>query len=428
METVRNSPVTPDTDVVRAAIDTSPRRRWLRPLIWTLVVLLGLTGVGAGYALLARPGDTTAYRTEPVQRGALTVNVTATGQVQPLNQVDVGSELSGRLASVDVDYNDTVTAGQVLARLDTDELEATVREQRAALDAARASVSEAQATQVEARLKYARNRDLAKRELASREDVDTAEAAFKRAEAGVVSARADVSRAEATLRTAETRLDKAVIRAPISGIVLARNVEPGQTVVASLQTPVLFTLAENLEHMELHVDVDEADVGRLKAGETATFTVDAYPDRTFPAHVTQVRYAPRTVEGVVTYETLLEVDNAELLLRPGMTATAEITVATVDDALLVPNTALRYQPVQAPEESARGGGVLGMLFPHRPSRERRPATDKAAPGTGRVWVLGKDGPQAVEVETGLTDGRLTALHGDSLTAGTRVIVGQETPS
>jgi len=425
MEPSRNAP---DSDAVRAVVGTSGRQRWrLRPIAWVVLALGGLLGVVTAYALLSERGDGIVYHTEPATRGALTVTVTATGQVQPLNQVDVGSELSGRVASVEVDYNDRVEAGQVLARLDTDELEATVREQRAALAAARASVAQAQATRVESRLKYERNRDLAQRQLASREDVDVAQAALKRAEAAVTSAEADVTRAQASLQTAETRLGKAVIRAPIGGIVLARNVEPGQTVVSALQAQVLFTVAESLEHMELHVDVDEADVGRLQSGEAATFTVDAYPDRDFPARVTQVRFAPRTVEGVVTYETLLEVNNADLLLRPGMTATAEITVANVDDALLVPNTALRYQPVQAPAES-RGGGILGALFPHRPARERRPVTEAGTPGSGRVWVLDADGPRAVNVQTGLTNGRLTALRGSDLAPGTPLVVGQEASS
>jgi len=417
-----------DADLVRATLgaDTGARRH--RLLRWGAVAAVMLVIGTLATLWLTGDGDAVVYRTEPARRGDLTVHVTATGQVQPLNQVDIGSELSGRIATVEVDYNDHVERGQVLARLDPDELQASVAEQRAALAAARAAVLQAQATRVEARLKYERTRDLAQRELASREEVDVADAALKRAEAAHASAQADVTRASAALETADTRLAKAVIRAPIGGLVLARNVEPGQTVVAALQAPVLFTIAESLERMELHVDVDEADVGRLAEGQSATFSVDAYPDRMFPARVTQVRFAPRTVEGVVTYETLLAVDNSELLLRPGMTATAGITVAAVDDALLVPNAALRYQPPAPATGGTSRGGLLGALMPHRPARERPgDATGPAKPGAGRVWIRGADGPEPVNVEPGLSDGRVTALRSGELAPGTELIVGQEAP-
>jgi HlyD family secretion protein len=232
-----------------------------------------------------------------------------------------------------------------------------------------------------------------------------------------------VAQAQAQLDSDRRTLEKAVIRAPIDGIVLERKVEPGQTVAASLQTPVLFTLAENLAQMELHVDVDEADVGRVVAGQEAEFTVDAYPERTFPATIEQVRFAPQTAEGVVTYETLLSVDNSELLLRPGMTATAEVLVEHLSDVLLVPNAALRFTPPKAVGVSrSGGGGLVGMLLPRRPREEKR-AVDTGKAGLGaRVWVLRDGEPQAIQVKTGVTNGLVTQIVEGPLEPGTEVLI------
>ncbi len=243
------------------------------------------------------------YKTQDARRGNLIITVSATGNLEPTNQVDVGSELSGIIDSVRVDYNDRVKAGQILAELDTDKLRAQVLQSEAALAAAEAKVRESQATVLETKLKFQRCQRLAEKQLCAQEEVDTDSAAYKRAQAGEGSARAQVSEARAKLDADRTNLAKTAIHSPIDGIVLVRNVEPGQTVAATLQAPVLFTLAEDLAKMELHVDVDEADVGLVKAGQTATFAVDAYPDRSFPAHITQVRYGSQTVDGVVTYET-----------------------------------------------------------------------------------------------------------------------------
>jgi HlyD family secretion protein len=349
--------------------------------------------------------------------------------LKPVNQVDVGTEVSGTIESVAVDYNDRVSAGQVLARLDTAKLEAQVLQSKAALASARAKVKEMQATVVETRLKSECCKRLSEKSLCSREDLDAAQAASLRAQAEEADARAKVAEAEATLSLDETDLGKAVIRAPIDAIVLERRVEPGQTVAASLQTPVLFTLAEDLRQMELHVDVDEADVGQVREGQPAIFTVDAYPARSFPARITQVRYAPRTVEGVVTYETLLSVDNADLSLRPGMTATAEITVRTVEGALLVPNAALRFTP---PATAARppqdGGGLFSRLLIRRPDEKAETQAGKPAAGSRQqVWVLRDGRPVAVPVTVGVSDSRQTEILEAELVAGTPVIVDMTGP-
>jgi len=287
--------------------------------VWVVIVLITVFIAGILMVFYSNGDSSLQYKTAQVQRGNLIVTVTATGELEPVNQVDVGTEVSGTIETVPVDYNDHVKAGQVLARLDTDKLEAQVLKSQAALESAQAKLLEAQANVFETqnelkRLKHAR--ELSGGKVPSQHDMDAAQAALKRARAGEAGARAQIAEAKATLRENRTDLAKGVIRSPIDGIVLERMVEPGQTVAASLQTPVMFILAEDLAQMELHVDIDEADVGQVREGQYATFTVDAYPDRSFPAQITEVRYAPQTVEGVVTYETLLSADNSDLSLRP----------------------------------------------------------------------------------------------------------------
>ena len=377
----------------------SPWRQRLRWLITTIPALL----LAGGALLWLLPGEEAAvrYETAEVQQGDLTVTVTATGTLEPVNQVDVGSELSGIIETVEVDFNDKVQRGQVLARLDTDRLQAQVLESRAALQSNEAKVTEAQATVLETRLAFERCEKLAERQLCTTGDLDAARAAHARAKAAEASARAQVAEARATLDGKETELAKTEIRSPIDGLVLLRQIEPGQTVAASLQAPILFTLAEDLAQMELHVAVDEADVGRIAVGQSAAFTVDAWPERSFPARITQVRFAPRTVEGVVTYETVLSVDNTDLALRPGMTATAVITVQELQDVLLVPNAALRFTPPATESAQPRRRGAFGMIFRRPPMGQRRSNADKN--GGQKVWVLrdgragggpGEDGLQA----------------------------------
>jgi HlyD family secretion protein len=280
-------------------------------------------------------------------------------------------------------------------------------------------VTEAQATVVETRLAVERCQKLAARQLCPAGDLDTAQAAFARAKATEASMRAQVVQARATLGGKETELAKAEIRSPIDGLVLVRQVEPGQTVAASLQAPVLFTLAEDLARMELHIAVDEADVGRVAVGQSAEFTVDAWPERTFPAAITQVRFAPRTVDGVVTYETVLAVDNSDLALRPGMTATAVITVRELHDFVLVPNWALRFAPPMAAAQP-RQRGAFGILFPRPPMDGRRSNTVKN--GGQKAWVLRDGRPEALPVKTGATDGSRSELLSGDLQPGQAVVV------
>lgn len=390
-----------------------------RRLYWLFaLVIAGIIGFGI-YALLRSGAEQAiSYLTAEIRRGDLTVTVTATGTVQPVNQVDVGSELSGTVESVLVGFNDLVTRGQILARLDTTRLQAAVVEGRAALKSAEAKLEEAKATVVETRLRLQRCETLAAQQMCSAEELATQQAARSRAVAAETSARAQVAVARASLEIEETNLSKAEIRSPIDGLVLRRQVEPGQTVAASLQAPVLFTLAENLAQMELHVAVDEADIGKISEKQQAVFTVDAYPDREFAAQITQVRFAPQTIEGVVTYETLLAVDNNDLALRPGMTVTAVITVQQLQDVVLVPNAALRFAPpIESKTET--GGGLFGSMF--RPPRSTRRQAGTEAGGRN-VWVLREGQPFAVSVEAGPSDGQFTQLRAGEIEPGETVIV------
>jgi len=398
-------------------------KRWLSILLAVAVLI-------AGYLLLHRQEpDTPKYVTQPVKRGDLTVEVTATGTLAPTNEVDVGIEVSGTIKEVLVNYNDQVKIGQPLALLDPTKLEAQLRQSTAALDAARAKVQQAQATVQESgnqRSRLENVRKMSGGKVPSKLELDSAQATYNRAKADLASARASVVQSEAIQNATRTDLSKTVVRSPINGIVLDRNVEPGQTIAASFQAPVLFTLAEDLTQMELQVDVDEADVGQVHAGQSARFTVDAYPDRNFEAKVTQVRYGSQTVSGVVTYKTILKVDNRDLLLRPGMTATAHIMVNEDKNALLVPNAALRFSP-PVTTATKNEGGLLSNLMP-RPPQPTKTTIPSALGKEQRVWVL-KDGqPDPVDVKTGQTNGIVTAITAGALQPGMSLITDTAEPS
>lgn len=388
---------------------------------WVLAGL-ALLAAAATYWVSSNSASSVRYVTAEVQRGNLTVLVTATGSVQPIKKVDVSSELSGTVRKVLVDYNSPVKAGQALAELDTDKLKATLDSSRARLDTAKAKVAEGEATMIEKQRDLMRKRTLATKQITSTHDLDLAQAAYDRAIAALSSARADVAVAEADLKLNETNLAKACICSPIDGVILKRNVDPGQTVASSLQAPVLFSIAQDLRLMELQIDVDEADVGKVRVGQRATFTVDAFPDRRFPATIRDVRYASEIIQGVVTYKAVLDIDNSELLLRPGMTATAEIRVSEIVDALLVPNAALRYQP---PSDTAatRQPSLLRRFTPGPP--QFRPAAPREETGADRtVWVLQNGTPSPVRVTVGATDGKRTEIAGGGSQAGQLMVIDQ----
>jgi HlyD family secretion protein len=370
-----------------------------------LIAVTVLLVVAAGFLLGNRQPvamKSRRYITSETTRGDLALKVTTTGNLAPIRKVDVGSELSGIITEVTVDFNDQVKKDQPLAYLDNTNFEAALLASKAALTSAKARLERAEATlllkkQNLKRLKQASS--LSKGQALSQNDLDLAEAEYKIAKAEASDARAAIQQAEANLKVDEYNLSKTIIVSPINGVVLMRNVAPGQTVAASLQAPVLFTLAEDLAQMELHVDVDEADVGKVAEGQWATFIVDAYPDRKFNAVITQVRFGSQSTNGVVTYKTLLRVNNMDLVLRPGMTATADIIIKKISNAVLVPSAALCFTP----QDEAAG------------SQEQA--------GNGRVWTLKNGRPVPVDVTTGASSGTMTIIEDNNeLTPGTPLIL------
>jgi len=399
---------------------TARSRRRRHVWRWFTVLLVGIAVVVGVMRLRAsRPEPGAQYQMDTVERGTLTVTITATGELKSLTQVNIGTEISGIVESVNVDFNSPVRVGQILAQVNTEKIEAQAAQARAALLSAEAKRLQSQATFKEAQAELAKLehvRELSGGRVPSRQEIDSQEATVKRAEAEEAVSAAQVTQSRASLAAIETDIRKAVIRSPIDGIVLDRQIDPGQTVAASFQTPTLFTLAEDLTRMKLIIDVDEADIGTVRVGQRAIFRVDAYPDRMFESKVKEVRSTPKTSNGVVTYQTVLSVDNSERLLQPGMTATAEITVTQVRDATLVPNAALRFTPPAAMQTS--GGGF--RFLPRPPGSQRR---DRSAEnGAKRVWTLNGEQLTPIEVALGASDGTVTELRGGQLTPGTQVIV------
>jgi HlyD family secretion protein len=411
------------TDITDLLAVGPPRRRWSRAIRWPLGVA-GVAVITLAAVMAMRSSGVVAptFATEAVVRGDLEVQVSATGNLQPTNTVEVGSELSGLVDTVFVDENDTVKKGQELARLDTSKLRDQITRSEAALASAEARLTQASATVKETAANLDRLQEVSRLsggKVPSKAELETGEASLARALGERAAATAAVTEAGAALSSDRTNLSKASIRSPINGIVLTRAVEPGQAVAASLQVATLFTIAEDLRQMELEVDVDEADVGRVQDGQHATFTVDAYPSRTYSAEVIRVAYGSTTSGEVVSYAAVLTVKNDDLSLRPGMTASADIASASVRGALLVPNAALRFTPSAAPAES---GGIVRNLMPRPPPERTRPTEAASTNGSHKqLWVLRNDVPVAVPVTVGLTNGQLTEIVSGDLGEGTQVI-------
>lgn len=407
---------------------------------WKIILIIGGVFVLAGALVVwrtmaATTANQTSYVTEPVKRGELRVTVTATGNLEPTNEITVGSELSGTVKEVFVDTNDQVGKGQPLARLDTSKLEQQTKSSRATAAAAKAKVIQAQATLVEAEADLGRQQKLKEAsggKLPSQANLDAAVASAERAKADLQSAEAGVRQTEANVGANESDLAKSLINSPIDGIILTRKIEPGQTVAATMTAPELFIVAEKLENMKLKVAVAEADIARVKQGQKATFTVDAWANRSFQAMVKKVEFGSTVTGNVVTYTTELEVSNDDLSLRPGMTATAEIVVAETGDVLLVPNAALRFNPETALAPTAGGAqpkrSFVQSLVPGPPRRmSGKPPTAEQppAPKIGeptQLWVLRDGKPAAITVKTGLTDGRVTEISGEDVSDGLPVII------
>lgn len=417
-------------DVQNLLGDDRPPRWWQRASTWIAVAALALAGGGL-YVWQSQKSAKAApvYVTEPLKAGDITLTVAANGTLQPTRSVNVGSELSGTVKRVLVDVNDRVKAGQVLVELDTAKLQDQVTQARAGLASAQAQLAQAVATAREARATLARFEEVARLsggKVPSATELDSAKAAVDRAVAAEAAAQASVNEARAALSTNETNLSKASIRSPISGVVLSRSVDPGNAVAASLQAVTLFTLAEDLAQLKLDVAVDEADVGNVKVDQKATFTVSAFPARRYPATIQRVAFGSTKTDNVVTYTTTLNVDNADLSLRPGMTAAATIVAKEAKGVLLVPNTALRFSPASSNGAApASGGSILSKMMPRPPNtRPKTAGMDRRGGGPRQIWVLENGQPVAKEVRTGISDGRNTEVSGEGLTEGMAVITEQ----
>lgn len=379
------------TDEVKRTIgvQSSPAVRWLWRLgVLTVLLVAGVLGMRAMKARAANRGPT--FVSETAHKADVLVTVTATGTLEAVTLVEVGAEVTGRILKLNAAENDKVKKGQVLAVIDPEQLQAAVDQAVAQVAAADASILQAKATLTEAGLVLERNKKLREQGLLGQAELDTATANRQRAEATLASAQANAALARAAYKLAKSRLDKTTIVSPIDGVVLSRQVELGQTVTAGFQTPVLFRLAEDLTSMRVKAAIDEADVGRVRPGLSATFVVEAYPDRKFPSSVSSLGNDPKTSQNVVTYQALLAVDNTEKLLRPGMTCTATIVAETKKDVLVVPNAALRFVPPTPPGT---------------PPEKKSAVIDNKH----HVYVLQGKTPVAIEVRVGATDGLVTEI-------------------
>ncbi|AFV97892.1 MULTISPECIES: efflux RND transporter periplasmic adaptor subunit [unclassified Sulfuricurvum] len=369
-----------------------------------LALLIGAVWFG----IKSSASSKTVYITTPVQIKELTTTVSATGNLEPTNTIDVGIEVSGTVTDVLVDYNDRVKVGQLMARLDTTKLSSKVTSSKAALLRYQANISAAKASLANAKNEFERVHKMYAStggNYPSKKEVDEADNALLSAKAGLDAAIAQSAQAHAELEADEDNLRKAIIVSPVDGIILERKVEPGQTVVASMQTPVLFKMAKNLSTMKVIVSVDEADIGEVKEEQNVTFSVDAYPNHLFKGVITQLRLNSQMVNGVVTYDAVVEVPNTDLKLRPGMTATAQIITGVLPNVLVVPNAALRFTPPKSKEEKTES------------SQETKKQNEKS------VWILKEKQPSPLNVKVGKSDGISTAINSSQLKVGDRVIIG-----
>jgi HlyD family secretion protein len=403
---------------------TAGRNRWNR-YVYALVVLvlvLGIAGLLVSRRSAAAAKSAEHYRTETARTGDLTVTVTATGQLKPTRTVDVGSQVSGIVDAVNVKYNDIVKKGEILAKINTEKLDAQVQQDQAVLDSSVAKVEDAKVTVAQSDAQYRRDLDARERsktyQIVSQQDLESDKATYDHAVVSVKTAEAAVIQAKDNLKIDETNVEWATIMSPVDGMVLSRSVEPGQTIAASFQVTTLFEIAEDLRKMILDVNIDEADVGKVKVGQHALFTVDAYPGQQFPGTITIIRYSSTTTNNVVTYLAEISVDNGQMLLRPGMTATATITVQSVHNALLVSNHALRFLPSSG-DENASSGSFL-MAPPGMDQSASAPST--AALNNPRVWVVRDGRPSPIPVAVGATDGKLTEIRSGQVTQGMPLIV------
>jgi HlyD family secretion protein len=432
-------------------------RRTVRWLV--LLVLLGSgTAAGITYYRRASSRPKVRYETATVDRGAIVARLMASGTLSPLKTVQVGSQVSGRISNLYVDYNSEVHKGQIVARIDPQLFQAALEQSRANFLQAEAALLKARVQSEDADRQYNRTKTLAERNLAALADRDTAKANADAARAAVSGAVAQLAQSKAQLNQAKVNLAYTIIRSPIDGVVIARNVDVGQTVAATLQAPTLYNIAEDLAKMQIHTNVAEADIGRVQPNMTISFSVDAYPREQFTGVVSQIRNSPQTVQNVVTYDVVVDVENKTLRLRPGMTANVNFVYAESDNVLRVSNAALRFRPpakllaMAGPGSGSGRGGAhaagrkkgrpspgsseLGHHWTGRPADDAKPGSRPGvaggtAPERRQVWLLKDGAPRPVTIQVGLSDGTRSEVSGGGLAEGDEVITdvsGLETPT
>ena len=409
--------------------------------LWIVLGLVVLVGGGVGiwqWRKHAAAGAAPRFETVAIDRGPITAKVTATGTLSALVTVQVGTQVSGRIKEILVDFNAPVKKGQVIARIEPALFQAAMESARANYLAAQGSIAKLEAQAENAKLQFDRAEQLFERKAIAQADLDTARATMRAANGDVVAAKGNMAQAQAALNQAKVNLDYTTIVSPTTGVVISRSVDVGQTVAASLSAPTLFLIAEDLTKMQVDTSVAEADIGKLKAEMDATFTVDAFPSRTFKGKIRQIRNAPQTQQNVVTYDAVIDVSNPGLELRPGMTANVTFIYDHRDSALRVANAALRFQP---PPELARaawgGGGGSGQ----RGGGQRGPGSGEGGGrrmGGGRqgggetpdrrmLWVLRGPTPTPVRVRAGVSDGTNTEIETTELHEGDHVVTDAEMP-
>src|SRR6185436_6537237 len=403
------------------------KRLWLSIAAIVIAVAAGIYYYRSDVA-----AEAPTLSTAEVTQGDVVATVEATGTLEAVTTVEVGTQVSGTIKTLGADFNSQVRQGQVIAQLDPSLFDTQVAQERATVSRLKAEVDRARVQAEDAKVKLGRARDLADKELIAKSDLDAAVSTANAADASVKSAEAQMVQAQASLNQAQVNLSHTIIRAPIDGVVIARNVNIGQTVAASMQAPVLFVIAQDLREMQVNASVDEADIGKIAPSQQVSFQVDAYPGKTFAGRVRQVRLAPVVDQNVVSYVTVIDVPNPELQLKPGMTANVAITLARADDVLKVPNAALRYRP---DAQTLEAHGLAATPAAERPRAERaggRTPTERAQGERTlaerrsthrRVWVLNGETLTSVRVETGVDDGTTTAIVGGDLSEGARVVTG-----
>ena len=365
-------------------------------------VVIVLAAIVAAFVLFRSKGSEPKYRTEKITRGDIVTTVTATGTVNAVTTVLVGTQVSGTIRKIYVDFNSPVKQGQLIAQIDPALFDEQAAQARANLLVTKANLEKAEASLADAKRTMERNKELFSKNLIARSDLDTAETNYETSKAQVSASKAQVAQAEAALRNAQTNLGYTRIVSPVDGTVISRNVDVGQTVAASFQTPTLFTIAQDLTKMQLNTSVVEADIGKVKPGQDAEFTVDAYPEVAFRGRVSQVRIAPITVQNVVTYDVVIAVDNSDFKLKPGMTANVSVIVAEKKDIPRIPNAALRFRPAE------------------------RTKTTQLQKGAG-VWILENEKPKRLPVTVGISDANFTELAAGELREDQEVII-EESPA